>query len=112
MNTWLTTESYPKLIYQMWSLSSTILINKSLQQPVHAHTWILDDKQQLKNLSVPGINGRKEEEQWVKELGMQKKFPGDGEHTQLADELICSLITLLLCQKEAFDAGVPEKLPS
>lgn len=48
----------------------------------------------------------------MKELGMQKKCPGDGEHTQLADELICSLITLLLCQKEAFDAGVPEKLPS
>lgn len=41
-----------------------------------------------------------------------EECPGDGEHIQLVDELICSLITLLLCQKEAFDAGVPENLPS
>ena len=67
---------------------------------------------QLKNLNVPGINGRKEEGHRTKELSMQKKCPGDGEHIQLVDELICSLITLLLCQKEAFDAGVPKKLPS
>ena len=43
---------------------------------------------------------------------LDKKHPGDGEHTQLADELICSLITPPLCLKEAFDAGIPEKLPS
>lgn len=43
---------------------------------------------------------------------LDKRHPGGGEHTQLADELISSLITPPLCLQEAFDAGFPEKLSS
>lgn len=63
---------------------------------------------QLKKPECPWNQWQKGEER----IEYAEECPGDGEYIQLVDELICSLITLLLCQKEAFDAGVPEKLSS
>lgn len=66
---------------------------------------------QLKNLNVPGINGRKEKGHQVKEIEYAEECQGWWAHS-IGGWVNLLINALLLCQKEAFDAGVPEKLPS